>query len=49
MLKTNRSLSFSHQRERALWIEAAKQAETRARRIAKSIADIRAKKSAGCD
>jgi len=39
-----RALSFSHQRERDLWIEEAKQAETRARRIAKSIADLKAPK-----
>jgi len=39
-----RALSFSRQRERNLWIEDAKQAETRARRIAKSIADLKAPK-----
>jgi bifunctional DNA-binding transcriptional regulator/antitoxin component of YhaV-PrlF toxin-antitoxin module len=37
-----RALSFSRQRERALWIEDAKQTETRARRIAKSVADLKA-------
>jgi uncharacterized protein YdeI (YjbR/CyaY-like superfamily) len=38
-------MSFSHQREYNLWIEKAKQAETRARRIAKAIETIRAGKS----
>lgn len=31
------ALSYSHQREYALWIEGAKRAETRARRIAKMV------------
>ena len=39
-----RALSYSHQRERNLWIEEAKQAETRARRIAKSVADLRGRR-----
>lgn len=47
VLETYRATSFSHQRERALWIEDARQAETRARRIAKSIADLKAGKKAG--
>ena len=45
VLEGTRSLSFSHQREHALWIEAAKQGETRARRIVKSIDEVRGKKS----
>jgi bifunctional DNA-binding transcriptional regulator/antitoxin component of YhaV-PrlF toxin-antitoxin module len=49
VLEAYRSLSFSHQREHALWIEAAKQAETRARRLVKSIDDVRAKKSNNSD
>jgi uncharacterized protein YdeI (YjbR/CyaY-like superfamily) len=38
-------MSFSHQREHARWIEEAKQAETRGRRIAKSVADLKAGKT----
>lgn len=38
-----RSLSFTHQREYNLWIEDAKQAETRKRRIEKAIEQFRAK------
>jgi hypothetical protein len=44
VLETYRALSFTHQREYALWIEEAKQPETRARRIAKSVDDLKAKK-----
>jgi hypothetical protein len=46
VLEPYRSLSFSHQREYNLWIEDAKQAETRKRRIEKAIEQIRAKKTA---
>jgi hypothetical protein len=38
-----RALAYSHQREYARWIEDAKQAETRQRRIEKAIDMIRAK------
>lgn len=41
VLDRYRAMSYSHQRERNLWIEDAKQAETRARRIAKSVADLK--------
>lgn len=41
VLERYRAMSYSHQRERNLWIEEAKQAETRARRIAKSVADLK--------
>jgi uncharacterized protein YdeI (YjbR/CyaY-like superfamily) len=34
-------MSYSPQRERNLWIEDAKQDETRRRRIAKSVEDLR--------
>ncbi len=44
VLERYRVMSFSHQREYALWIEEAKQAETRARRIAKSVDELQAKK-----
>ncbi|MCX6576982.1 MAG: YdeI/OmpD-associated family protein [Candidatus Aminicenantes bacterium] len=44
MLERYRSLSYSHQREYALWIDAAKQAETRWRRIEKSITALRSQK-----
>jgi len=44
VLEVFRAKSFSHQREFALWIEEAKQPETRARRIAKSIDELKAKK-----
>lgn len=37
-------MSYSHRREYHLWIEEAKQAETRARRIAKAAADLAARK-----
>jgi hypothetical protein len=43
-LESYRSLSFTHQREYNLWIEDAKQAETRKRRIEKAVEQIRAKK-----
>ncbi len=39
-----RSMSYSHQREYANWIEEAKQAETRARRISKSAAELKSRK-----
>ena len=38
-----RAMSFSHQRERNLWIEEAKRAETRARRIVKSVEELKAR------
>jgi bifunctional DNA-binding transcriptional regulator/antitoxin component of YhaV-PrlF toxin-antitoxin module len=44
VLDRYRSLSFTHQREFNLWIEDAKQAETRKRRIEKAVEQIRAKK-----
>lgn len=44
VLDIYRGQSFSHQRERNLWIEEAKQAATRARRIAKSVDDLRGRK-----
>lgn len=40
-----RAMSYSHQREWALWIEDAKQAETRKRRIDKSVAELKGKTS----
>jgi uncharacterized protein YdeI (YjbR/CyaY-like superfamily) len=46
VLDQYRSLSFSHQREYNLWIEDAKQAETRKRRIEKAVAELRAKTAA---
>jgi hypothetical protein len=44
VLEAYRSLAFSHQREYALWIEEAKKAETRARRIAQSVEKLAASK-----
>ena len=44
VLERYRAMSFTHQREYANWIEEAKQAETRARRIAKSAADLKSRK-----
>lgn len=44
VLAKYRSMSYSHQREYALWIEEAKQAETRNRRIAKAVEELRNKK-----
>jgi len=44
VLAAYRALSYSHQREYALWIEDAKQADTRKRRIEKSIESMRAAK-----
>lgn len=44
VLESYRAMSFSHQREYALWIEEAKQAETRQRRIDKSVNELKAKK-----
>jgi hypothetical protein len=41
-----RSLSFTHQREYNLWIEAAKQAETRRRRIEKAVGELRTEAAA---
>lgn len=40
VLKNFRSMSYSHQREYALWIEEAKQSETRRRRIEKSTGEL---------
>jgi hypothetical protein len=45
VLERYRAMAFSHQREHALWIGEAKRAETRERRIAKSVAQIRAGKA----
>jgi hypothetical protein len=44
VLELYRGQSYSHQRERNIWIEEAKQAETRLRRIAKSVEDLRSRK-----
>jgi len=44
VLDRYRALSYTHQREYARSIEEAKQAETRARRIAKAAAELKAKK-----
>jgi len=41
VLERYRAWSYSRQRERNLWIEDCKQAETRARRLAKSVADLK--------
>jgi len=41
VLEKYRSMSYSHQREYAHWIEEAKQPETRRRRIEKSIGELR--------
>ncbi len=41
VLAPYRAMSFSHQRERNLWIEDARQDETRKRRIAKSVEELR--------
>jgi uncharacterized protein YdeI (YjbR/CyaY-like superfamily) len=40
VLAKYRAMSYSHQRAYALWIEDAKQAETRKRRIDKSIEEL---------
>ena len=45
VLEAYRAMSYSHQREYNLWIEDAKQAETRRRRIDKAITELRTKKS----
>ena len=45
VLDIYRAQSFSHQRERNLWIEEAKQAATRARRIARSVEDLGGRKA----
>jgi len=44
VLSKFRAMSYSHQREYALWIEDAKQAETRRRRIDKAVEEIKKKK-----
>lgn len=44
VLETYRSMSFSHQREFALLIEDAKLPETRSRRIAKAVDQLKTKK-----
>jgi hypothetical protein len=44
VLDAYRGMSFTHQREYAAWIEEAKQAETRARRVAKAADMIRSGK-----
>jgi bifunctional DNA-binding transcriptional regulator/antitoxin component of YhaV-PrlF toxin-antitoxin module len=41
VLAKYRAMSYSHQREWTLWVEDAKQAETRKRRIEKSIDELR--------
>jgi hypothetical protein len=43
VLERYRAQSFSHQRERAVWIEDAKQAETRERRIKRAVDELLAK------
>jgi hypothetical protein len=43
VLAKYRAMSYSHQREYMLWIEEAKQAETRKRRIEKSVEVLRKK------
>jgi bifunctional DNA-binding transcriptional regulator/antitoxin component of YhaV-PrlF toxin-antitoxin module len=45
VLEKFKSMSYSHQREYALWIGEAKQPETRRRRIEKSIAQLRSGKA----
>ncbi len=45
VLEHYRRLSYTHQREYALWIEEAKQAETRRRRIEKSLAALKSRKT----
>jgi hypothetical protein len=45
VLDVYRGMSFTHQREYATWIEEAKQAETRARRIAKAAGELKARKT----
>ena len=42
VLAAYRALAFSHQREYALWIEEAKKAETRARRIGQAVDKLKA-------
>jgi bifunctional DNA-binding transcriptional regulator/antitoxin component of YhaV-PrlF toxin-antitoxin module len=44
VLEVYRALAYTHQREYALWIDDAKQAMTRRKRIDKSIADMKAAK-----
>jgi hypothetical protein len=46
LLEKYRALPFSHQREYHLWIDDAKQAETRARRITKMVDAVAALKKA---
>lgn len=43
VLERYRGQSFGHQRERAMWIEDAKQSETRERRIKKAVDELCAK------
>lgn len=45
VLAAYRALAFSHQREYALWIEEAKKAETRARRIGQAVDKLKAAKT----
>ncbi|HYA48097.1 MAG TPA: YdeI/OmpD-associated family protein [Burkholderiales bacterium] len=45
VLDAYRSMSYSRQREDNLWIEEAKQAETRTRRVEKAIEKLKAKAS----
>lgn len=44
ILELYRAMSFSHQREYANWIAEAKKAETRSRRIERSVAELKSRK-----
>jgi uncharacterized protein YdeI (YjbR/CyaY-like superfamily) len=45
VLDRYRAMSFSHQREWARYFDGAKQAETRTRRIAKAVGELKAGKA----
>lgn len=45
VLDRYRAMSFSHQREWARYLDEAKRAETRARRIAKAVGELRAERA----
>ena len=45
VLERYRAMSYTHQREYNLWIEEAKQEETRKRRIAKAVEELRTRKA----
>ena len=47
VLRAYQAMSYSHQREYANWIEDAKKPETRARRIARSVTDLKARGTVG--